>query len=117
MENAHPENDRKTTHRKMTEKTHPENERIENAQHGKWQKMYTPENDREVTTGKWKNGKCTPRKRQKNHTLKMTEKAQLEYERMENALHGKWKKMRTKKMIRKVTPGKWQNGKCTPGKW
>ena len=35
MENVHPEKDRKITHRKMTEKAHPENKRIENAQHGK----------------------------------------------------------------------------------
>jgi len=35
MENAHPENDRKITPRKMTENAHPENERMENARHGK----------------------------------------------------------------------------------
>ena len=35
MENAHPENDRKITPRKMTEKACPKNERMENAQHGK----------------------------------------------------------------------------------
>ena len=31
MENTHPENDRKITPLKMTEKVHPENERMENA--------------------------------------------------------------------------------------
>ena len=35
MENAHPDNDRQITSRKMTENAHPENDRIENAQHGK----------------------------------------------------------------------------------
>ena len=35
MENAHPDNDRKITSRKMRENAHPENERMENAQHGK----------------------------------------------------------------------------------
>ena len=35
MENAHPENDRKITHRNLTEKAHPEVERMENARHGK----------------------------------------------------------------------------------
>ena len=49
--------------------------------------MHFPENDRNVKTGKWQNGKSTSRKWQKNHTRKMTEKAHLENERMENAQH------------------------------
>ena len=36
MENAHPENDRIYTHWKMIEKSHPENDRMENAHLEKW---------------------------------------------------------------------------------
>ena len=56
------ENDRKCTPRKMIEKSHPENGRMENAH---------LENDRKIKP------------------QKMTEKACPENERMENALHGK----------------------------
>ena len=33
-------------------KSQPENERMENARHGKRLKMHNPENDRKITTGK-----------------------------------------------------------------
>ena len=60
-----------------------ENGRMENARHGKWQKIHTLENGRKYTPGKWQNGKCTTRKMtenshtgkwQKIHTWKMTER-------------------------------------------
>ena len=60
IEHVHPENCRKKHTLEMTEKAHPRNEGMENAQNGKWQKMRTRENDRKVTPGKWQNGKCTP---------------------------------------------------------
>ena len=49
-EKSHPENDRKSIPQEMTEKACPENEGMENAQHGERQKMHTLENDREFTT-------------------------------------------------------------------
>ena len=55
---------------KMTAKSQPENDKMENAH---------PENGRKITSGKW----------QKKHTRKMTEKAHLENEGMENVQHRK----------------------------
>ena len=52
-ENAQLENDRKCTGWKMTEKAHMENDRMENAQPGKWRKSHIPENER-------KQIQCTP---------------------------------------------------------
>ena len=43
------ENVRKYAYQKMAENAHPENDRIENARHGKWQKIKMPENGRKCT--------------------------------------------------------------------
>ena len=78
---------------------------------------------------------------QKNHTLENARKSQLEYDRMENAHHGKWqnshtmesetkstienarienthlgkcKKNHTLENGRKLITRKWWNGKCKP---
>ena len=67
------ENDGKNTYWKMEENTPLENDRMENAHHGKWQKTHTLENDRKCCTGK-----CTP---WKLHIL--------EFDRLEFAYPGK----------------------------
>ena len=49
----------------------PEKDRMENAHHGKWQKIHMLENGRKYTTGKCQNGKRTTWKMaEKSHTGK-----------------------------------------------
>ena len=54
------ENVRRITPWKMEENSSLENNRIENAHLGKWQKINTLEKARKIMTGNCQNGKCTP---------------------------------------------------------
>ena len=89
------ENVRKITPWKMEENSSLENNRVENAHPGKWQKNHTLEKARKIMTGKCQNGKCTSwkMKEQKVHTMefvrkctlwKMVENTPLEIKKLEN---------------------------------
>ena len=94
------ENGKIYTHWIMAVNACQENDRTENAWHGKWQnsKCTIQKMAENACTGKW----------QKKHTWKMTERKMHDTEngRTDNAQHGKWQKMHIPENGRKNTPGK-----------